>query len=544
MKGPAYVAAAVAAYRHALDNPQADHASFEKELLQTFNRGGASTTGYLFRHASASMIGVDTSKNTGLEAGFVKSVNQASKTCVLQFSEAFSPGDGYEIICKSEPRPGGLVNREIPAGQTFSVPYSPGVKAGDLIFKTFDKALNDKLLSQAPKDPRKLAVNGEFSAEADSPAHLALKLNGLLVECVSNVLEAAKGIPTSNEEAMARLSKTGATPFAIHWDSFEMKENFFLPASQANSLRREACGLMEAKILESSRRNLSGFEVFRPESIQGKQAKMLTVRIPSAALLDAALAEGVERIVIPLAEAEKLLEASRFDEVAKACHLIGASLYVSLPIAGELSSDAQSMLESSPMDGYCASRWGQISQLGESSKKLHADWQLQIMNRQSLEFATQFAHSATLSPELDLQGLQVAANEQAEIIAYGRLPLMTTRQCPVGNFAAKRGEKFCSFKDKTGNSFVLIDRKGFRLPLLCDCSQCVCQILNNAPQDWLRKLRDISSIPAGRVSLSFTVESADDIRAIVDKWISALKVGKAPPSDAPFTYGLLYRGVE
>jgi putative protease len=195
------------------------------------------------------------------------------------------------------------------------------------------------------------------------------------------------------------------------------------------------------------------------------------------------------------------------------------------------------------LDGLYCSSWGQLEQFAGSGKPLIAGYELRSFNKASTNFLLNFCQGVVMSPELSFENLKAASSAQSELVAYGQLPLMETRQCPIGNFASSRGQKFCSLKDKAGDSCVLIDRKSIRFPLVPDCGRCVCQILNQTPQDWSRRAKDVLSLPAGRLLLLFTLESRDEIKRMVSSWSGALQ-GQYASGDAPFTYGMLFRGVE
>jgi putative protease len=538
MRAPAYVAATVRAYRTAIDNPSASTSELEKELLGIFNRGGAFTQGYLSQHAGADMMAKDHAGNFGVKAGTLQSASKAG--FMVKALEAVSPGDGLEVRSGQGESPGGFSSKKAAPGEVFPLRADGYARPGTPVYKTYDKTLNDKILSRV-KDTRKLAATGFFEAQSGQPARLRLQYGESSALKTSEPLERAKAKPSSRLEVMERLSKTGNDPFSIKWASFEMNEDFFLPASVANNLRREACAALKEIVLKSFKRDLPA--PAKAPSLAPRTGKpSLTASVQSAALASAALQDGVDRLVIPLSEALRLSAINELDELKRLCASHGAQLHCALP--PQISDSEAKTVSQSVLDGFYCSSWGQLDLFKDCGKALVAGFQLRTANLAAQASLLERCQGVTLSPELSASDLAAAASAEAELIAYGRLPLMETRQCPIGNYVGKRGQKFCSLKDKEKDSCVLIDRKSIRFPLLPDCGRCVCQIMNQSPQDWSRKAKEILSLPAGRLLLLFTLETREEIERIASNWSKALKGKPFDPGDAPFTYGLLYRGVE
>ena len=110
-----------------------------------------------------------------------------------------------------------------------------------------------------------------------------------------------------------------------------------------------------------------------------------------------------------------------------------------------------------------------------------ADYTLNVFNSATLELMGKRYERVTLSPELNVRELRPLCGKGTEMVVYGRLPLMTTRQCPVGVHMADKGsKKYCSLREKHP-SCVLKDRKGAEFPVFTMCESCAALILNSAP---------------------------------------------------------------
>ncbi len=129
-----------------------------------------------------------------------------------------------------------------------------------------------------------------------------------------------------------------------------------------------------------------------------------------------------------------------------------------------------------------------------------------------------------LSPELTVKRINSISSEiKRGILAYGYLPLMINRRCPINN------GKPCNTKN-CGRKIT--DRLGNKLDVIC--YQNMVEILNSEPLILSDRLRDFD---IDYSVLRFTVE------AEINPIISAYKNGDKMDIKK-FTRGLYYRGVE
>ena len=129
-----------------------------------------------------------------------------------------------------------------------------------------------------------------------------------------------------------------------------------------------------------------------------------------------------------------------------------------------------------------------------------------------------------LSPEMSFSQIKNSGfSLPTAIIAYGKIPLMVFKNCPVKSFV---GCKNCK---KQG---VLTDRKNTRFNLIC--KNGFCELINSTPI-YLSDKQD--NIFADWLLLYFTDESKQKIGEILEKYKSS------EPFGAPFTRGLYQKGV-
>lgn len=163
-----------------------------------------------------------------------------------------------------------------------------------------------------------------------------------------------------------------------------------------------------------------------------------------------------------------------------------------------------------------------------------ADASLNAMNGQTLRALRSLGYErATVSAELN--AAQIADLPDVlptEVIAYGRLTLMTTMHCPM-----KCDQKTCPVLDGTA---FLKDRMNKRFPLIKAGAGCRVSILNSEPIYMADKL---SMLSANVLRLIFTIEEPSDCARIVREYRDAQN---GLPHDPPpaFTRGHFTRGVK
>lgn len=155
----------------------------------------------------------------------------------------------------------------------------------------------------------------------------------------------------------------------------------------------------------------------------------------------------------------------------------------------------------------------------------HGGARLNIANTESAKFFIgQGAEDIILSCELTVGRINgLSCSVPKGIIAYGRLPLMITRRCPI------RGGKPCEGESRCGRT--LTDRQGKTIKVLCDNTV---ELLNPDILTIADKLGDFSSVDF--FVMRFTDEK--DILSAAEKFQKGIILEKG------FTRGLYYRGVE
>lgn len=334
------------------------------------------------------------------------------------------------------------------------------------------------------------------------------------------VPEKALNAPTSEERLKEWLSKCGSTPFYPEEIEIELDEGLSVPASAVNALRREALEKLEnaLKTVKPCSFTAAEFKI-RPHTAREKKTFHLV--LSSAEQLPQNL-ENVENLYFPLEIEEKYVESVENK---------GITVGVSVPrLLCGAEEKAQRLLLRAKNLGITAALCGTLDAVAIARKcglEVHLGFSMNVFNSLSvLEFERIGVKSITLSPELTLaQCAAIGGEVQRGIIAYGRLPLMLTRNCPLKNAVS------CAECRKKG---ALTDRMGVSFPVMCHGNYQ--EILNSRPIYMGDRTEEIKNIDF--MSFLFTREKAKSVDAVLD----AYRKGKKAKGD--FTRGLCYRGVE
>ena len=151
-----------------------------------------------------------------------------------------------------------------------------------------------------------------------------------------------------------------------------------------------------------------------------------------------------------------------------------------------------------------------------------------IYNTQSLEFFKQRgADECVVSVELSKSGINSLCGDIPRgVVAYGKIPLMLTRNCPIKNV------KTC--RECKGSSY-LTDRMGERFDVIC--SNGFSEILNPYAINIFDKKDEFYGVDF--FMLLFTTETKDEVEKTICEYEH-----KAEPVGQKFTRGLYYRKTE
>lgn len=552
MKRPEYVGAVAGIYRKYIDlyfEKADDYLVDEQDikiLAQLFNRGGFSK-GYLFSQGSKEMMSFENPKHWGIYAGKVKDYDVRTKKCVIDTTVDLKAGDGIEIWRKEKENTGVEISKASKAGEKISIYLNEPVKKGDLVYKTKDKELLEQIQKTYSKDIRKYNIYGNLRFKKHMPLLLQLwDDQGNFFELAGPVVEEAKNQPLTEERIKAQISKTGNTPFIFKSINIDCDQDAYLAISELNLIRRKAIEAFANIIIEKSRRDTSlnkrNLMVNIKESIMNPN-KVFNVLLKNLEDIEYALHPKVKRIYMDLNHYTN----ADIEKAARLCHKHNKALFLALPRI-DLNYKKEKIwynLENSSIDGYLLRTYGQVYQLKNSNKEKILDYTFNIFNQLSVDYWLNHGMKAlTLSPELNYDELKVFYGKGLEIIGYGYLPLMVTKQCVIGNTIGKRSSSCpCHCKGKK-ERYKLMDRKNEAFPIEQDCSSCLMMIYNSKPLLLLKDLDKILSLPISSLRLDFYLEEKNEIKDIIESYIDKPEIYFKKYKDKEYTKGHYFRGVE
>ena len=374
---------------------------------------------------------------------------------------------------------------------------------------------------------------------ADVPVdfHLTIRQNALPTLTATargtTVCAAGAALPQPAEKPMTadaletRLQKCGGTAFYANHIEIDLDSGLFLPASEINAMRRSALEqltetLSAVKSLHFTDVPLTVHRSAKEKSDKaGKLPPKFRLLLESPDQIPQDLT-NVENLYFPLEVEEKVVENVQNCPVP-------VGFEVPRGIFGK-EADVKKKLLHAKANGVSIALCETLDAVAlakQCNLEIHGGWALHCFNSLTAEVLADLGvKSITLSPELTLQQANdLSAPVPRGLFAYGRLPLMLTRNCPIRNVM--------DCKD-CGRRQSLTDRKGIRFPVRCRFGSA--EVLNAHPiylGDRMGELGEMDFL------LFFF---SDEPRQMVDAVLDAYRKGK--PAKGKFTRGLYYRGVE
>lgn len=355
----------------------------------------------------------------------------------------------------------------------------------------------------------------DFYAEIkkDNPVKLTVSDDCDSVTVTGEIPETAINKPIDFTYLERQLSKLGGTIYKFGNLSADIDDGLSLSAKTINALRRNA---VEALNLKSIKRNTPEY-ICVPLDIglenKIESLKEIRTRISNQNQLDAV--SEADRIIIPT----NVFLNNRYENISKIIIEPPRFIYNEAEIFGVLKKcknlGAEHLMCSNP---------AYIKIGKELGFKLHGDFGLNTANSYSLNFLKKMNFEDTvLSFEMKLK--QISSLRKAistGIIAYGYLPVMLTKNCPIKN------EVGCEKCKK-----IIFDRTGRANKIVCHGNYT--EILNAQALYLADRLEDLKNISF--ITLYFTDEGPDEIKKIIDEY----RFGYSSKDN--ITRGLYYRGV-
>lgn len=259
MKSPAYVYLVTKLYREAVDSyintgkVKIDE-NVLKDLRKTFNR--MFTKGFLFNTDNSDLINPYRSNHLGIEIGKVISIDK--NKIKIKLKDTLNLNDGIRFIDNED---AGLIVTQMfkdskridsaSANDVVVICTDKKVNNDSVIVKTLDYKLNKDIDDIVKKNTRKVRIKGQFQAYENKKMILSVSDGTNIVEVESlNPVESSINNPSTKEQIMKQLKKTGNTIFEFENIVIILNDNLFIPIKELNDLRRKALEqLLQKRIL-------------------------------------------------------------------------------------------------------------------------------------------------------------------------------------------------------------------------------------------------------------------------------------------------------
>ncbi|MGN0978407.1 MAG: DUF3656 domain-containing protein [Faecousia sp.] len=343
--------------------------------------------------------------------------------------------------------------------------------------------------------------------------------------------ELARNVPLTGAVLAQRVAKTGGTPYRCAEVRTHVDPGLTISAAAINAMRRDALNqltALRARREEHPLRKPKTVPEYKgPSGLPG-----LTVQVTSREQLTPRLLNlETAMLYVPM---HILLE-----DAAMTVRLVQRGrLAVALPRIvhdGELPkiNVGLAALRELGVKDALVGNLGLLIPVREAGMRIHGDFGLNIFNSGAMNVLRSLElSSATVSFEMTLpqiRDLSKAVN--AELLAYGRLPLMLTEHCLIRN---RTGECDCHLR-----TTKLTDKTGAEFPIIKDGDSCRSVLLNGRKLSWLDRQDDLAKLGLWALRLYFTTENGKEVDRVLGEYLN-------PDGFDPgaCTRGLYLRGVE
>ena len=335
-----------------------------------------------------------------------------------------------------------------------------------------------------------------------------------------------------------QIRKTGDTPYVIDSLELQIEPRVFAPVKLLNTLRRDALLRLDNLRINTYERVLSPkLQIVQPglvENVSGKPGIVVTVT---------SLEQLKNLNGMPLQRVD-YTDMKTFNEAVVIADSLKLPICPAVPALTGLRDLVwvKGTLEKAQWKGPV--RIGNLSQLelGQTAEYLIGDHTLSLTNPWAISFYKNSGiKSACLSPELSRDELlDLARYGETELLAYGRLVVMTSPLCPVQ----------CGGPciDRTGQRFTLEDEKQYVFP--ARCRDGLFEVMNSRILNLIDAVGGLPLNSFAGIRLDFDAERPEMVRRITQGFQSVI-AGYAKPkdTDAAFkselhTAGAFKNGIE
>ena len=381
-------------------------------------------------------------------------------------------------------------------------------------------------------EPQSIGVRFYAMIRRGEPAQLAVEdPDGNLCRTRGPVPEQAVYRSLTPQDLEQQLKKTGGTPYLCTAVRSSLDPDLMLPASAINAMRRDVIAELTAKRGRAAPARLNAYdEPPRYDGIAGEP--QLTIAVRTAGQITSRMLSMKPTVLyVPLSELVEHPELRQ--RVGVETQL--AAILPRVIWSGELVPIARQLRTVYEMGvrQVLAGNLGQLHIARAAGFAVRGDFGLNIVNSRAMRYLReQGLDSQLLSFELTLPQIRdISKAVPAELLIYGRLPLMLMENCVMKN---RTGICAC----QTG-TVRLVDRVGEEFPVVKDPGTCRNVLLNGKKLYLLDKKDALRGMGLWALRLQFTTENPGEIDKVLMDY-----QGRAVFDAGSYTRGLYSRGVE
>lgn len=363
-------------------------------------------------------------------------------------------------------------------------------------------------LYRREKQSVKINMTATFKKNKNSSLTVSDGINS--VTATDELPQIAQNKSATAEEIKEKLKKTGSTPYLVEKVDINLDDGFFISGKILSNLKNHALeqlstlrGKIKPKAFyyEENKNSYDEFNVIPEKFI----SVHLLSQIPKKPIADV--------FFVPLSSDLKAVE-----------NLInkGFNIGIKTPVFfNKLPKEKFKKFYDIGVEYALMQNIGAYYTLKELEFTIVSAPSLNIFNSTSLENSP--ADFSTLSVELSEKQIKAIKSDKPKgIYAYGKLPLMIFRNCPI---KANSGCKNCNH--------TITDRKNIEFKIFCEDD--VTRMINNRPIYLGDKPNVYKNLDF--ILLSFTDEDVSEVEQVINKFNENSEYSK------PYTRGLYFKGV-
>ena len=481
MKSPQYVAFITKMYRTLIDGKKIDNQN-DENLKKLFNR--KFTEGHLFSKKNNDLMNIKSPNNIGIEIG---NVLDTGKKIKIKLNKPLSQNDGIRF---KESGKGMVINKlynnkkllinKANKNDIIYLDNKINLKTNDVVLKTTDYLLEESLKKYELK---KLSLSIKIKALLNKPLEITFIHKEYIKTLKGNVVQKSITSPMSEEKIIAQLSKLGNTPFKINKIDSSIDNNIFIPIKELNETRRK---LVELIIKEKIQRKriIPNIEYKYQKNNQNKDIK-INAYITNEKQLKALIGK------------------------VNSIYTDDYSLYLKYKNENTYyrTNRTNYNLPNFENENLLLTNLGDIYKYTKNNN-CKTDYFLNIVNNYSIDFLSKKRiNMITLSPEIPSEQIEKLADDNTEIIVYGRLELMVMNHCLI-----KSNDKCPNCKN---NNYYLKNYKKNLYPIIS--RNCQTHILNYEKINIIDKIEYLKEKGIKNFRLDFTDENPTEIINIINK---------------------------